>query len=335
MNTLAVKLSSKQNIFTLSTSENSPRSIGDSTPDKLKFDFSTTKISSTSNALDESKRAEFLIKDKDNSFDGKIDSYIFNTEIGRGSYAVVKQCKHKKQPNKSYAVKMYDKKKEFTARKRRGIMHEIQILKTLNNQNIVQFFGSMEDSNYLYLVFEHVEGGSLFDYMKDIPDMKLTEKEARRVFYQIVSAVQYCHSKDVVHRDLKLENILLDNDKNVKVIDFGFSVVANNVCKLNLFCGTALYVAPEIVNRKSYWGPPVDIWSLGIILYVMLSGRFPFRGSNESELYKSIAKGVYITPKGVSEGATKLLASLLDLNPDKRPTCEEILKDPFMDLDRE
>jgi MAP/microtubule affinity-regulating kinase len=338
MNTLAIKLSSKHNVFTLSTSENSPRSILDSTVDKseitntLKFDLSSTKISSTPNALGGGKRIEFPMKDKSNLFDSKIELYTVNKEIGRGSYAVVKELMHKKQSNKTYAVKIYDKKKEFTVRKRRGVMHEVQILKTLDNQNIVQFFGSMEDTNYLYLVFEKVEGESLLEYLRSMPDKKLTEKEARRVFYQIVSAVHYCHSKSVVHRDLKLENILVNNDKNIKVIDFGFSVVANNVCKLNLFCGTALYVAPEIVNRKSYWGPPVDIWSLGVILYVMLSGRFPFKGINESELYKSIARGVYINPKGISENATKLIASLLNQDPDKRPSCEEILKDPFMEL---
>lgn len=272
---------------------------------------------------------------KEESFDGKIESYTLGKEIGHGSYAVVKRGEHHGNQDKEYAIKMYDKKKSFTARKKRGVMHEIQILKSLENVNIVKFYESIEDSNYLYLVFEYVKGGSLFDYLNSKPGKKVNEKEARRIFSQIVKAIQYCHHKNVVHRDLKLDNILLDENKNMKIIDFGFAVVVNTVCKLNLFCGTSLYMAPEIINRQDYWGPPVDIWSLGVILYTMLSGRFPFRGSNDMELYKSISRGTYINPVGTSLSAQELIAKLLCSNPAKRPTCDEILKDPFMEISNE
>eukprot|EP00826_Nyctotherus_ovalis_P025405 TRINITY_DN1969_c0_g1_i12.p1 TRINITY_DN1969_c0_g1~~TRINITY_DN1969_c0_g1_i12.p1 ORF type:complete len:414 (-),score=62.89 TRINITY_DN1969_c0_g1_i12:221-1354(-) len=297
--------------------------------------FFVPKISSTPNFLNATKKIEFKGEAKGDSFDGRIDSYIVGKEVGHGSYATVKHCTHRRKPNIDFAIKIYDKNESFNARKRRGVMHEAQILKTLGCENVVHLFETAEDSSHLYLVFEYIEGGSLSDYIRRTPGKKLAEKETRRLFRQIVSAVQYCHSKSVVHRDLKLENILLDRNGNVKVIDFGFSVVVNTVCKLNLFCGTALYLAPEIVNRKSYWGPPVDIWSLGVILYTMLSGRFPFKGNTESELYKSIARGVYINPKGVSQEAAALISSLLNADPAKRPSCSDILKDPFLRAEAE
>eukprot|EP00826_Nyctotherus_ovalis_P063202 TRINITY_DN9248_c0_g2_i1.p1 TRINITY_DN9248_c0_g2~~TRINITY_DN9248_c0_g2_i1.p1 ORF type:complete len:376 (+),score=75.05 TRINITY_DN9248_c0_g2_i1:265-1392(+) len=286
-----------------------------------------TKIASTPNTLNGGKKIEFPEKDL---FDGRIESYNLGKEIGHGSYAVVRQCTHNDGESTDCAMKIYDKNQSFTARKRRGVLHEIQILKTLSHPHVVRLYETIENADHLCLVFEHVKGGSLCDYLRRVPSKKLCEQEAKRLFRQIVSAMEYCHSKSVVHRDLKLENILLDSKKEVKIIDFGFSVVVNTVCKLSMFCGTALYVAPEIVSRKSYWGPPVDVWSLGVILYAMLSGRFPFRGNSESELYKSISKGVYSTPKGVSEDAAKLLASLLNPDPFKRPTCSNILKDPFL-----
>jgi len=267
---------------------------------------------------------------KEDLFDGKVESYNIGKEIGHGSYAVVKVCQHHGNPHKEYAIKMYDKKKSFTARKKRGVIHEIQILKSLDNKNIVKFYESIEDSNYLYLVFEYIKGGSLFDYLNSKPGKKVNEEEAKCIFKQIVKAIQYCHKKNVVHRDLKFENILLDENKNMKIIDFGFAVVVNTVCKLNLFCGTTVYMAPEIINKQNYWGPPVDIWSLGVILYTMLSGRFPFRGSNDTELYKSISRGTYINPMGISLSAQELIAKLLCTNPAKRPSCDEILNDPFM-----
>lgn len=267
--------------------------------------------------------------EKTEEFDGKIESYSLGKEVGHGSYAVVRKCLHRHNSLKEYAVKMYDKKKSFTARKKRGVMHEIQILKTLDNPNVVSFYESIEDTNYLYLVFEYVKGGSLYDYINSKPGKKLSEEEAKRIFTQIVKAIQYCHHKNVVHRDLKLDNILLDENKNVKIIDFGFAVVVNTVCKLNLFCGTSLYMAPEIINRQDYWGPPVDIWSLGVILYTMLSGRFPFRGSSDAELYKSISRATYINPVGMSTDAQELIAKLLNSSPAKRPSCDDILNDPF------
>jgi len=291
-----------------------------------------TKLSFTLNGSNGGKKSKINGTSKKDVFDGRIESYNLGKEMGRGSYAVVRKCTHNAIPNKEFAIKIYEKKKGFTARKRRGVMHEIQILKTLNNPNIVRLFETIEDSNNLYLVFEGVEGGSLCDYLRRVPSNKLPEPEAKRLFSQIVNAIQYCHSKNVVHRDIKLENILLDGNKNVKVIDFGFSVVVNTVCKLSMFCGTALYIAPEIISRKSYWGPPVDVWSLGVILYVMLSGKFPFKGNSESELYKSISRGVYTVPKGISESASKLLANLLNTNPFKRPTCDELMKDPFLEI---
>ena len=218
----------------------------------------------------------------------------------------------------------------ISARKKRYVKHEIQIIKMLHHPNIVRIFETIEDSNYLYLVFEYIKGGSLFEYLNSRPHKKLDEGEVKRIFRQIVSTVQYCHKQNVAHRDLKLENILLDEKHNVKIIDFGFAVIVNTVCKLDLVCGTTLYMAPEIVNHKDYWGPPVDVWSLGVILYVMLSGRFPFTGSNSATINKNIVKGSYIMPREISTSAQNLIAKLLSIDPENRPKCDEIMRDRFL-----
>jgi len=290
----------------------------------------TTSTLHTKRPLTDLTNAKTSLSIKPDTFDGKIESYSIGKEIGHGSYAIVKKCLHN---NKEYAMKTYDKKASFNARKKRAVKYEIQILKSLDNDHIVKFYESIEDANNLYLVFEYLKGGSLYSYLNSKPGKKISEEEARNIFRQIVIGIQYCHKNNIVHRDLKLDNILLDENEKVKIIDFGFAVVVNTVCKLNLFCGTSLYMAPEIIKRQDYWGPPVDIWSLGVILYTMLSGRFPFRGSNDTELYKNISKGRYTTLTGVSSNAQELIAKLLDINPAKRPSCDDILNDLFMERD--
>ena len=272
------------------------------------------------------------IGDKLDYFDGKLDSYSIETEIGRGSYSIVKKGLHYGIPDREYALKIYDKQTDFTVHRRRDVKREIQNLVNLSNPYIVHLCETIENKDNLFLVFEYVRGGSLFDYINSNAERKLNEQEAKRIFTQIVTAVQYCHKNNVVHRDLKLDNILLDDNKDVKVIDFGFSVVVNTVCKLNLFCGTSLYLAPEIVLRKDYWGPPVDVWTLGVILYTMLTGRFPFNGKTKEEIYKSITRGIYIEPCDISQGAQEMIEKLLNKDPAQRPTCDEILKNPFVTM---
>ena len=171
---------------------------------------------------------------------------------------------------------------------------------------------------------ELVEGVSLLTYLKSKINRRLEENECRQIFSKIVSAVSHCHLQNICHRDIKLENIIVDEWHNVKLIDFGFSTVIVRDKLQNFFCGTPSYMPPEIVQKKDYDGLQADIWSLGILLYTLLCGMFPFRATNEKELYSKIIKGVYIFPEHMSAGACDLVRRLLNLNPKERPVAEEV-----------
>lgn len=164
----------------------------------------------------------------------------------------------------------------------------------MNHSNIVKIFEAFETENHVYLVMEYVAGGSLHSYLKDQPNRRLDEEEAKRIFKQIMTALQYCHRKSIAHRDIKLENILLDENKNVKLIDFGFSTCIPNDKKIKMFCGTPSYMAPEIVMKEEYAGPPADIWASAVLLYALMNGCFPFRGATDKELYRRIQRGTFV-----------------------------------------
>jgi len=265
---------------------------------------------------------------------GAIDCYQIGREIGRGAYAVVKECTRKQGPI-TYALKIYNKDKLVLPQRKRNVNREIQILKKLDHPNVVHLYETICTPSNLYLVLEHIKGGSLYSYIRANENKRLSEVEAKRIFIQIAGTLRYCHHMGVVHRDLKLENILLDDNKDVKLIDFGFSIIVDKSDKLSLFCGTPSYMAPELISRKGYYGFPIDIWSLGIILHAMLTGKFPFKGDNEKELSKAMFKDLYNPPSDVSLNAQRLLRRLLSIDPTQRPTCDEIMKDPFVCSNKE
>ncbi|XP_073854453.1 MAP/microtubule affinity-regulating kinase 3 isoform X40 [Macaca fascicularis] len=163
----------------------------------------------------------------------------------------------------------------------------------------------------------------------------MKEKEARAKFRQIVSAVQYCHQKRIVHRDLKAENLLLDADMNIKIADFGFSNEFTVGSKLDTFCGSPPYAAPELFQGKKYDGPEVDVWSLGVILYTLVSGSLPFDGQNLKELRERVLRGKYRIPFYMSTDCENLLKRFLVLNPIKRGTLEQIMKDRWINAGHE
>uniref|UniRef100_A0A8C8AE58 non-specific serine/threonine protein kinase n=1 Tax=Otus sunia TaxID=257818 RepID=A0A8C8AE58_9STRI len=175
--------------------------------------------------------------------------------------------------------------------------------------------------------------GEVFDYL--VAHGRMKEKEARAKFRQIVSAVQYCHQKCIVHRDLKAENLLLDADMNIKIADFGFSNEFTVGNKLDTFCGSPPYAAPELFQGKKYDGPEVDVWSLGVILYTLVSGSLPFDGQNLKELRERVLRGKYRIPFYMSTDCENLLKKLLVLNPIKRGSLEQIMKDRWMNVGHE
>ncbi|XP_010587155.1 MAP/microtubule affinity-regulating kinase 3 isoform X8 [Loxodonta africana] len=180
---------------------------------------------------------------------------------------------------------------------------------------------------------EYASGGEVFDYL--VAHGRMKEKEARAKFRQIVSAVQYCHQKHIVHRDLKAENLLLDADMNIKIADFGFSNEFTVGSKLDTFCGSPPYAAPELFQGKKYDGPEVDVWSLGVILYTLVSGSLPFDGQNLKELRERVLRGKYRIPFYMSTDCENLLKRFLVLNPIKRGTLEQIMKDRWINAGHE
>uniref|UniRef100_A0A673Z7C8 non-specific serine/threonine protein kinase n=1 Tax=Salmo trutta TaxID=8032 RepID=A0A673Z7C8_SALTR len=197
----------------------------------------------------------------------------------------------------------------------------------------VKLFEVIETEKTLYLIMEYASGGEVFDYL--VAHGRMKEKEARAKFRQIVSAVQYCHQKRIVHRDLKAENLLLDADMNIKIADFGFSNEFTLGSKLDTFCGSPPYAAPELFQGKKYDGPEVDVWSLGVILYTLVSGSLPFDGQNLKELRERVLRGKYRIPFYMSTDCENLLKKLLVLNPGKRSSLEQIMRDRWMNVGHE
>ncbi|XP_074751457.1 MAP/microtubule affinity-regulating kinase 4 isoform X2 [Athene noctua] len=257
-----------------------------------------------------------------------IGNYRLLRTIGKGNFAKVKLARHI-LTGREVAIKIIDKT-QLNPTSLQKLFREVRIMKGLNHPNIVKLFEVIETEKTLYLVMEYASAGEVFDYLVSHGRMK--EKEARAKFRQIVSAVHYCHQKNIVHRDLKAENLLLDADANIKIADFGFSNEFTLGSKLDTFCGSPPYAAPELFQGKKYDGPEVDIWSLGVILYTLVSGSLPFDGHNLKELRERVLRGKYRVPFYMSTDCENILRRFLVLNPAKRCTLEQIMKDKWINI---
>ncbi|XP_068729201.1 MAP/microtubule affinity-regulating kinase 3-like isoform X2 [Montipora capricornis] len=257
-----------------------------------------------------------------------IGKYRLIKTIGKGNFAKVKLAKHV-PTGKEVAIKIIDKT-QLNPSSLQKLFREVRIMKFLDHPNIVKLYEVIETDKTLYLVMEYASGGEVFDYL--VAHGRMKEKEARSKFRQIVSAVQYCHQKHVIHRDLKAENLLLDGDMNIKIADFGFSNEFTPGNKLDTFCGSPPYAAPELFQGKKYDGPEVDVWSLGVILYTLVSGSLPFDGQNLKELRERVLRGKYRIPFYMSTDCENLLKRFLVLNPTKRSRLEQIMSDKWMNL---
>ncbi|KAJ8274851.1 hypothetical protein COCON_G00094760 [Conger conger] len=255
-----------------------------------------------------------------------VGNYRLLKTIGKGNFAKVKLARHI-LTGREVAIKIIDKT-QLNPTSLQKLFREVRIMKILNHPNIVKLFEVIETEKTLYLVMEYASGGEVFDYL--VAHGRMKEKEARAKFRQIVSAVQYCHQKHIVHRDLKAENLLLDADMNIKIADFGFSNEFTLGSKLDTFCGSPPYAAPELFQGKKYNGPEVDVWSLGVILYTLVSGSLPFDGQNLKELRERVLRGKYRIPFYMSTDCENLLKRFLVLNPTKRGTLEQIMKDRWI-----
>ena len=256
-----------------------------------------------------------------------MDMYMVGKVVGVGSYGKVRAAWHRLTGSK-IAIKTYDKSKFKDPEHWKRVQSEIKIMEQLSHARIARLFDAVETPKRMHLIMECLEGGNLCSYVKS--KKRLSEEESKRIFFQLVQSIEYLHSYSVIHRDVKLENVLFNDDKDVKLIDFGFSTVCQKGKKLRVFCGTPSYMAPEIVRRSEYEGKPVDMWSLGILLYAILCGYFPFRAKNYPDLYRRIARGVFDIPEELSSNAKDLIRQLLTMDPTQRISAPATMKHPWL-----
>lgn len=252
-----------------------------------------------------------------------LNRYRVEKQLGEGSYGKVKLATDMRTGDK-VAMKIIHKsciKKPVHITR---LKREIRIMKLLHHPHIVRLYEVAETDKEIILVMEFMEGGELFDYI--VTQKRLKEKMARKFFRQILSAMKFCHSSFIIHRDLKPENLLLDAELNIKIIDFGFVNLFDPADYLNTFCGSPFYASPEMILGKQYVGPEVDIWSLGVILFALLSGHLPFRDNVSSELYRKIANAIYTMPEYIPPLAQDLIKRMLTVDPAKRITLDDILQ---------
>uniref|UniRef100_A0A2K5F146 Maternal embryonic leucine zipper kinase n=1 Tax=Aotus nancymaae TaxID=37293 RepID=A0A2K5F146_AOTNA len=260
-------------------------------------------------------------------YDELLKYYELHETIGTGGFAKVKLACHI-LTGEMVAIKIMDKNTLGSDLPR--IKAEINALKNLRHQHICQLYHVLETANKIFMVLEYCPGGELFDYI--ISQDRLSEEETRVVFRQIVSAIAYVHSQGYAHRDLKPENLLFDEYHKLKLIDFGLCAKpkGNKDCHLQTCCGSLAYAAPELIQGKSYLGSEADVWSMGILLYVLMCGFLPFDDDNIMTLYKKIMRGKYDVPKWLSPSSILLLQQMLQVDPKKRISLKNLLNHPWI-----
>ncbi|VVB08089.1 unnamed protein product [Arabis nemorensis] len=245
--------------------------------------------------------------------------------LGHGTFAKVYLARNA-NTGEHVAIKVIDKEKVLKSGLIAHIKREISILRRVRHPNIVQLFEVMATKSKIYFVMEYVKGGELFN---KVAKGRLKEEIARKYFQQLISAVSFCHFRGVYHRDLKPENLLLDENGNLKVSDFGLSAVSDQIRQDGLFhtfCGTPAYVAPEVLARKGYDGAKVDIWSCGVILFVLMAGFLPFHDRNVMAMYKKIYRGDFRCPRWFPVEINRLLILMLETKPERRFTMPDIME---------
>lgn len=256
-----------------------------------------------------------------------LEFYKFVKLIGKGAFGKVTLGIHK-LTGKQVAIKTIEKsymKDEFSKRK---VFQEVYLLKKIKHSNVIRLLEVFESSNHLLMVMEYAGGGDLLRLIKRRGSLE--ETDAKFIFKQIVYGLAHIHCRSVIHRDVKLDNILLDCEKGVKICDFGVSKLVKKGQRVREQCGTPAYLAPEIISDEGYEGWFVDIWSLGVLLYAMLCGTVPFKAPNIEELHGLILKGDFDFSKDLTDQAKHLIKSMIHLVPVKRLTIPEILSHPWL-----
>ncbi|KAL1200068.1 CBL-interacting serine/threonine-protein kinase 4 [Cardamine amara subsp. amara] len=255
-----------------------------------------------------------------------LGKYELGREIGSGSFAKVHVARSI-ETGELLAVKIIDKKKNFEAGMETRIIREIEAMRRLHGHpHILKIYEVMATKSNIYLIMELAPGGDLFD--KLIDSGSFTEPEARRYFQQLLSALSFCHSEGISHRDVKPQNLLLDKYGNLKVCDFGLSALPENRNSQGLLrttCGTPAYTAPEVFGFRAYDGAKADVWSCGVVLFGIITGYLPFDDSNVVTMYRKIQRRDYHLPSWISKPVRALIYRMLDPNPATRISIETVM----------
>ena len=285
----------------------------------LNYSVSSISLHINRDDFNKDENMEIYIKDKDKL----LKEYTILKKIGQGTFGVVVSAIHIKT-NEKVAIKILEKEKIIEKADINRIKKEIDILKQLRHDNIVQLYNVIDTLTHIYLIMEYVNGIELFDYI--VKNKRINELESCHFFQQIISGIEYLEKINIVHRDIKPENLLVDKNKKIKIVDFGLSNIYKNNELLSTACGSPFYAAPEMIRGKKYNGAKVDIWSSGIVLYAMLCGFLPFEDPDTEKLYLKIIEGNFDYPTFLSKEAIDIISHILNVNPDKRYNINEIKK---------
>ncbi|XP_062303529.1 serine/threonine-protein kinase SIK1-like isoform X2 [Osmerus eperlanus] len=259
----------------------------------------------------------------------QVGFYEIIRTLGKGNFAIVKLACHKVTKTQ-VAIKIIDKT-TLDPSDLEKIYREVQLMKLMNHPHIIKLYQVMESKDMLYMVMEYAKNGEMFDYLAS--SGRLSEGEARRKFWQILTAVDYCHKNHIVHRDLKAENLLLDSNLDVKLADFGFGNFFSEGEALSTWCGSPPYAAPEVFEGREYEGPSLDIWSLGVVLYVLVCGALPFDAPSLHMLRQKVTEGRFRIPFFMSQDCESLVRRMLCLDPSKRITVAQIKQHRWLQAD--
>lgn len=251
-----------------------------------------------------------------------LSRFAIERDLGKGSYGKVRLARDK-ITGQLYAMKFVPK---ASLKKRSQVIRvnrEVRLLKLLRHPNIIRLYDAIETETDIIMLTEYLPGGELLKYVQHF-NKGLPEQEAKKFFIQIVSAIEYCHANNIVHRDLKPENLLLDQNKRIKLIDFGFSNVFDVAGFCNTYCGSPFYAAPEVIEGRKYVGPEADVWSLGVILYILVTGDLPFVEESLKKLCVKIKNLEYKIPETVSSEARDLIEKLLTIDQYQRISLDEL-----------
>lgn len=235
-----------------------------------------------------------------------------------------------------YAAKIIRKDRIKNQKDVDSVKREVQSQKMLDHPHVLKMFEALEDGEKLYLILELAPGGDLFD--KIVAMGGFTEEVACHFFHQVMSGLEHCHSKGIIHRDLKPENLLLTHNEDIKISDFGLSNIVTDMNQLlKTHCGSEKYAAPEIMNSgDAYVGPPIDVWSAGCILFIMVGGQFPFvQATPDCDLYQSLVEGRFVWPKHFSPELIDLLSGMFKIDYKQRSTVKQVLEHPWFKLNNE